>query len=50
MKTKLYILLFAIASSMAITSCADDDIKPREDVEDGTGNTGGNGQQDPIKP
>lgn len=50
MKQKLYILLFALASSLAVTSCADEDVKPRDGVDDGTGNTGGNGQQDPIKP
>lgn len=46
MKTKLYILLFALVSAFAVTACADEEVSPK--TED-TGNTGGNGQQDPIK-
>jgi hypothetical protein len=45
MKQKLYILLFAATIAFAASSCAEEEVKPK----DGTGNTGGSGSQDPIK-
>jgi hypothetical protein len=45
MKSKIYILLFAIATVFAVTSCSEEEVKPKTE----TLNTGGSGSQDPIK-
>jgi hypothetical protein len=45
MKNKLYVILIAALVAFTAVSCAEEEIKPKED----TGNTGGSGSQDPIK-
>lgn len=45
MKKFLYILMFAVVSSMAVTSCTEENIEPTK--ENGTNN--GGSQNDPIK-
>lgn len=42
MKKLFYILLLSLASSLAITACTDEDVKPSKPV------SGNGGSQDPI--
>jgi hypothetical protein len=45
MKSKIYILLIAIATTFAVSSCAEEEVKPKTE----TGNGGGTHVPDPIK-
>ena len=47
MKTKIYIILFALVSAFAVSSCAEEEVTPNTEQNGSTGS--GSGSQDPIK-